>query len=559
MGNFPALAGRCFDDEFRFDTGAVTRTGSPYPRRRTFWVDALLHLQPDGRDRHSNASGAASLEKGGQHCSHRQSLQLRTAGWRELYELGRLLGAFQMIRPGPLSAFLLPIICLSACGMSGNDDPKAGWKYSYDCGLAAQNSGDLQKAESCFRDSLAALPPEERSQKSAESSLALAGVLLEKRDCQSALTSAEKAMTFFESQWSPSKSSSSLDDSGTKYLTSMLIAARSLNCQHRYSESLPLLKRISTLQEKVIVPLKFNHELTQALGESLIGLGRREEARKLKQEIKSTESSLASANSSDIITLTAQQALKEGRSALQGGNFSLAEKLLNHALATAQKEDPQSITTAEALLRLGDLQSSRGNYAKAQGLLEKALKMARRRLPKDDRDLKDYMKRLASLYANQSEWKKAAALDEEALTIICKSEEAQDKHMHRSRDVMDALIDIYRKDGQLDKAEKMARRKLALEIDAYGKDSRKVGVTACILAEILELRRNSREAEKYYQLSIDVLKRNSKTDPRDMRKILHAYANFLLKKGDREGAMRLRADEKALNSELVDVLDGKQH
>lgn len=190
-------------------------------------------------------------------------------------------------------------------------------------------------------------------------------------------------------------------------------------------------------------------------------------------------------------------------------------------------------------------------------MLERALALARKHLEKHDRQLKDYLKRLASFYANNSEWKKAAALDEEALTLIFADEYKKDKHCHRSRVLMEALIEIYKKDGQLDKAEKLARRKLDLEAEGYGKDSRKVGATACQLAQVLALRKNDREAEKYFALSFSLLKSNKNTDPRDMDKTGAEFSNFLEKKGDKVRAQKIRAEVKAMNQEIVDGLAGK--
>jgi len=460
-----------------------------------------------------------------------------------------------MSRPARLATFLLPIILLSACGSDSRETPEARWKYFFDAGVAAQESGETDKAEKNFRDSIAALKGQLPSRRTAASSLALASLLLDKHDCEGALPKAREAMFFFQGNWRPLQPSSSLDDSGVQYLNSMLVVARALNCQRRFAESLPLLHKIRALQEKVIVPVKFNHQLTDALRQSLEGIGKEKEAHRLRDEIKFSESSVASESQLDVGNLVYEEALSEGKSALQGGNFSSAEKLLKHALQLATKEDSQSMKSAKALLWLGDLQSSKGNYADARTMLEKALLIARLRLSGSDRDLKDYMKRLASVCANQADWKRAAALDEEALALIYDNEYKHDRHMHRSRDLMDALIDIYKKDGQLDKAEKIARRKIALELDSYGKDSRKVGVSYCLLAEVLALKKNDKDARKYFQKSLDVLEHSTKTDPRDMGKIFNAYAKYLDRIGDKVGASKLRQDEKALNAEITEGLD----
>jgi tetratricopeptide (TPR) repeat protein len=463
-----------------------------------------------------------------------------------------------MISPERSALFFLPIIFLSACSADSGELSESRWQQAYESGIAAKDSGDLDKAEENFRASLEALHGQQPTQKTADSNLALASVLLEKHDCAAALPSAQDAMNFFKGKWKPLKASSSLDESGKRYLNSMLVVGRALNCQHRYAESLPLLKRIRTLQEHVIVPVKFNHDLNDALRQALEAVGEDAEARRLREEIRSTESSVASGYLGDVSALRYEDALREGKSALQGGNFASAEKLLQQAVETAKKEDRHSMKTAEALLWLGDLYSSKGRYAVAKPMLEEALSIARKKLPKNDRDLKDYMQRLASVCANQNDWKRAMALDEEALTLIFAEEYGHDRRAHRSRDLMDALIDIYKKAGLLDKAEKMAHRKIAIEEVAYGKDSRKVGVSLCMLAEVMAQKKNFKEAEKYFEQSLEILKNNSKTDPPELSKIFRSYGNYLDKKGDKVRAKKLRDEEDAMNTEFVGDLSGKE-
>lgn len=560
MGYVQALASRRPDDEFCVYFRTLIRAGAFDPRGRTFWADALLHLQSDGRNRNSNAFGKASVEEGRQYCFDCQSLQLRAACRREFYELGRLLWAISMnlrLPLGQLAVLILPAILITACSSGPGETADARWQKAYDAGLAAQEAGDLSTAEKKLRESIAALGDEKPSQKSATSALRLASILLDEHECAEAETSALEAMVFFERKWNPLKSSSSLDESGPNFLNSMLTLARALNCQRRYGEALLLLERIRSLQANVIVPLKFHHELTDAMRVALVAAGKKQEASQLHEEIRSTESSLKESDLDDISNLSFLDALKEGKSAHQGGNFRNAEKLLGHALKMAKIDGDDSLPMAEAMLNLGDVYSSQAKYAEAGPLLERALTMARKHLGKNDRRLKDYLKRLASFYANNSQWKKAAALDEEALALIFPEEYKDNKHIHKSRDLMNALIEIYKKDGQFDKAEKMARRKLDLEVDGYGKESRKVGITSCQLAEVLVLRKNDKEAAKYFEQSFSVLKNNKKSDPREIEKTVEEFGKFLDRKGDKTRAQKLRDEVKAMNDELLDGLAGK--
>ncbi len=257
-----------------------------------------------------------------------------------------------------------------------------------------------------FRKSLVALGEKAPSEKRARTALSLATVLLEKHNCADATTSAQEAMVFFESKWNPSKSSSSLDQSGPNFLNSLLILARCLNCQKRYGEALPLLERAHTLQKNIIMPVKFDHELTDALRIAFVKTGNKQAAGQLHEEIRSTESTL---KESDVSRLSYREALKEGKSAHQGGNFSAAEKLLKQAvrMAKAGGNGEDTLQMAEAMLNLGDVYSQQSKYSQAGPLLERALAAARKHLDRDDRRLKDYLKRLASFYANNSQWKKS--------------------------------------------------------------------------------------------------------------------------------------------------------
>jgi hypothetical protein len=103
----------------------------------------------------------------------------------------------------------------------------------------------------------------------------------------------------------------------------------------------------------------------------------------------------------------------------------------------------------------------------------------------------------------------------------------------------------------------MVRRKLDLEVDGYGKESRKVGVTSCQLAEVLVLRKNDKEAAKYFEQSFSVLKKNKKSDPREIEKTAEEFGKFLDRKGDKTRAQKLRDEVKGMNDELLDGLAGK--
>ncbi|MBA3858622.1 MAG: hypothetical protein C0507_17075 [Cyanobacteria bacterium PR.3.49] len=458
-------------------------------------------------------------------------------------------------------ARLGPIIFLATCA-SCSSDPKPNshtqWKAAYDAGMSAVAVGNLSGAEKSFSDSITVLGNGEANEKRAKSCLALAQVLYDQRDLHGALKRSKEAMFYFESKWDPLKPASSLDESGMNFLNSTLLAARSLNSLKHYDEALPLLEHAHALQKNLVVPLKFNHELMDAMRVALKATGRKKEARRLLDDIKYSESSMPQRDPASIAGLSYMEALSEGKSAYQGGNFEAAEALFGQALRQAKHSGADSLEVAEASLHLGDLYLSRKRYDGARTTLERALIIARQRLKKHDHRLKEYLKRLASVYANTSQWKKAAALDEEALELIFEDEYKFERKVHRSRDLMDALIDIYKKDGQLDKAESMARRKLKLEEDGYGKSSRKVGVTLCQLAEVLKIRGNHRGAQQCFEQSLTILKRSKKTMDRDIAEILEQYIKFLDGRGEKKRAQKMREELKAMNDALVDDLAGKR-
>jgi len=453
---------------------------------------------------------------------------------------------------------LLPIIILAACSSEQAKDPNSRWKSAYDAGLACLAAGDLAGAQTNLSDSIAALGMKEMGEKRARSNLALAGVLFDKRDYQGALIRSREAKFYFESKWDPAKRASSLDESGPHFFNSMLLEGMSLNELKRYDEALPLLQRIQSLEKDVILPVKFHHDSIDALSEALVATGRKSQARMLRDEIMHTASSLPQSDAKSVRSLSYVEALSEGRSAYQGGNFSSAETLFRQAIAKSANQADDSLEMAEALSNLGALYNTQKRYGEARAMLERALSIARKRMDSKDRRLKEYMKRLASVYANLSQWKKAAALDEEALDLIFEDEYKHEKKSHRSRALMDALIDIYTKDGQLSKAEKTARRKLNLEMDAYGKDSRKVGLTYCQLAKVLTLKGDYRQAKDCFEKSLLVLKKSKKTMARDVAEALEAYIECLERMGDKVRAQKMRVELKTMNDALVDDLAGSK-
>jgi tetratricopeptide (TPR) repeat protein len=462
------------------------------------------------------------------------------------------------------TARILPIMFFATCtfcsSCSGDIATKqttdARWKAAYDAGMAAVSAGDWQAAEKSLSDSIAVLGTREASEKRAKSSLALAQVFFAQHNFQGALVRSKEAMFYFESKWDPLKPASSLDESGMNFLNSSLLTARSFNALKQFDEALPLLERAHSLQKNLIVPVKYNHELTDALRVALAGTGRKKEARQLHDDIKFTESSLPQRDSTSIAGLGFSEAISAGRSAYQGGNFEAAEALFKQAISKAKSIGDETLEMAEASLNLGDLYLSRKRYAEARSILERALTIARKRLAKHDRRLKEYLKRLASVYANTSQWKKAAALDEEALELVFEDEYKLDKKTHRSRDLMDALIDIYKQDGRLGQAESMARRKLKLEEDGYGKTSKKAGMTLCQLGEVLALKKDDREAQECFERSLSILKNSHKTMARDLAETLGQYIKFLERRGDKKRAQAMRDELRSMNDALVDDLAG---
>lgn len=456
------------------------------------------------------------------------------------------------------SVRLCPIIFLIACASCSSEKPNsdAQWKAAYDAGMSAVASGDSRSAAKNFSNSINVLGTREAGEKRAKSSLALAQALFEQDDFHGALKYSKEAMFYFESKWDPLKPASSLDESGMKFLNASLLTARCFNALKHYDEALPLLQRVHNLQKNVVVPLKFNHELIDALSVALKATGRKKEAKQLQDDIKFTASSMPQRNAASVAGLSYIDALSEGKSAYQGGNFEAAEALFKQALLQAKPSGEDSLETAEALLNLGDLYLSRTRYDEARSMLERALSIARHRLGKHDHRLKEYLKRMASVYANTSQWKKAAALDEEALELIFDDEYKSERKVHRSRDLMEALIDIYKKDGQLGKAEKIARRKLKLEEEGYGKTSKKAGVTLGQLAQVLALRRNDRAAQEYFEQSLTVLKMSQKAMARDIAKTQEQYIEFLERRGDKKRAQQVRNEAKSMSDALVDDLAG---
>lgn len=454
---------------------------------------------------------------------------------------------------------LLPIIFLCACSNSSTMTLEKNWEQAYNAGLAAQEANDLDGAETHYRHALVILRPKKNSYEllRAKTQISLATVLLAKHQCNEAMMKSMFAMRFYEKRWDPTKAASSLDDRGRDYLNATLLHGRTLNCMGLYSQALPFLEKTRSLQKNVIVPVKFNHELTDALREALRATGQKDAAVELAWESKSTASSVANADLKDIEKMTYQQALEEGKSAHLGGNFHAAEKLLKHAVQKGSECGSDSMQLAAALLKLGDLYCAKQRYVEAKPLLERALAIARIKLDTNSRRLKEYINRMASYYANIGDWKKAAALDEEALELIFEKDIRREKQAHNSRDLMEALIGIYKNDKQYEKAEKMARRKLAIEENAYGKGSRKAGVTLAMLAEVLVLERKPKEADAMYRDALDALRKNGGTDPRELRTALESYVKFLDKKGDAAHARKINGELTALNAELVDDFVGR--
>src|SRR5262249_54977433 len=158
----------------------------------------------------------------------------------------------------------------------------------------------------------------------------------------------------------------------------------------------------------------------------------------------------------------------------------------------------------------------RRNYDKAEKLLARAVKILRvvEVPPKYQRpdSLINAYEKLASLNLHKGSLEAAENFAVQVMKLD--SADGHDsKYKRRERRMMDILVKIYTEQNKLDRAEGVLREKLAIELNAYGTKSDKIGEGNRAIGNICSKQGKNEEASECFEKAIANFKSKGNVNP----------------------------------------------
>jgi len=222
------------------------------------------------------------------------------------------------------------------------------------------------------------------------------------------------------------------------------------------------------------------------------------------------------------------------------GNWEVAEKYFQDAVAIAQKENNQS-GIATSLGRLGDIERIRGNWDEAEILYRQCLEMM---TELGDRSGMAYSwGMLGNIEKKRGNWDEAEILYRQYLEMM--TELGDRSGMAYSWGM---LGDIEKKRGNWDEAEKLFRQSLALRTELG--DRQGMATSWGVLGDIERNRGNWDEAEKLYRQALEMM--TELGDRQGMATFWGVLGDIERKRGNWDEAEKLYRQALEMMTELGD-------
>jgi tetratricopeptide (TPR) repeat protein/CHAT domain-containing protein len=217
--------------------------------------------------------------------------------------------------------------------------------------------------------------------------------------------------------------------------------------------------------------------------------------------------------------------LEQGIALIEGGKPKEAVRPFTAALAKAEKElGKDHLTTARALLGLGEAYHDMGEHAKAEPLYKRGLAIREARQGKDHLDVATALSHLANLYKATGEYAKAEPLYRRGLAI----REAKSGEGHLLVAVsLNNLAGLYRVTGQYAKAEPLYTRSLGIFEAKLGKDHPAVATALNNLALLYDNIGEYAKAEPLYTRSLAIQEAKLGKDHPEVAQSLNNLARLM--------------------------------
>jgi eukaryotic-like serine/threonine-protein kinase len=310
----------------------------------------------------------------------------------------------------------------------------------------------------------------------------------------------------------------------------------------------------------------------QAIGTTLLGLGRLDEAERILQKaLEARKATLGPASPEvaeslqELATLDQtrghyDEAVKRQREALAihekasgpesapvsvalnklsnilfaKGEYDEAEKTARRALETGrQASGPRSANAASALAALGNAQMAKGDYAHAEPAMRECLSIRREVLGPEHVEVAQALNDLAVIRLNQNDYKEAESLYREALALVRKV--LGDEHPEVAS-TLENLGGVLYRTGRPKETLAMLDEVLRIRKKGLGEDSLAVARTLHNRSVVQTRTGDLDAAEAGFRESIARLKQALGADHPEMAQVYFSYARLQRERKDYAGA-----------------------
>ena len=306
--------------------------------------------------------------------------------------------------------------------------------------------------------------------------------------------------------------------------------------QGYYDDAEWLCKRALRLDQKpgeTPSPAAVARHVTHELGPIYFAQARYAEAEEIyARELERLEEAFAS----EAATKAERAAIRDRLRAIPLSDLKARQPLMQE-LARLYARLPRRSEIADTLAKLGAINRKQGRRAEAQALFERALAMLG---DMREQSAVTITLGMAHLHFDADRHADAEQLYSRALQLAEDGREPQDPPSATAADILNDLGRLARKQNQLEHAEQLHKRALAI-VEELGPDRIDVGITLIDLAEVYRAQSRFAEAEPLYQRALAICEKGDFSPNHDLvRTTLAGLAALYADQGRTADADRLK-------------------
>ncbi len=421
---------------------------------------------------------------------------------------------------------------LSSCSLledpPGAPPPKIEkWRTAFDEGYKARRKKDWPAAQENYSKALQLAKAANTDDRNiAEILTEIGGVYAKQKQWLRSDETLSGAQAIYEKLWNPARGGVNNRDHAIN-LSKVLLSRATVQLNAGDGETaFKTIQKAYETAEAAPAPDHVKGEIMKLKSMILDKLGKAEEAVELREGATIFEATM------DERTIAAnkanwQQILDEADRAIGALNYDYAEKAYNKALEQLATR-PDGMAKARALSGLATVYDARKNYERAEFYLTRSIKILEKGIDNPARkklEIQD-THRLAKVQLHANKLAEAEKNIRHAIELE-KKERDSDGFRRNERKLIDALIDILEAEKKYKDAEKILKEKLEFERQKYGDKSLKLSENYGKLGKLAALDGRIKEANQYYEKSIERFDSQTKWNPKEKIDVLAAYVKHL--------------------------------